>query len=455
MATPQQIPENITQELYKRNVELAVKNKTLSLLSKLYEISILTLEPASLAERITQTIQTELDFDLVGMLHYDDAIDALTPLHVARSQRLGKVFGETNELLHISKASRHAFFGTILTELGSTYTEDLAELWDDLALKEKLETAQKEAHLRTILFYPLITGDKNILGILMIGINRAYGDLSEFERESIHNVVNVIAIAYGKALLYQELEITNRKLADANSELKRLDQTKTEFMSIASHQLRAPLTVIKGYLSLAIEGTLGALPQQAKDSLGKAAYSTEQLVKLMNELLNLSRMEAGKIEYTMSKNSLTLTIKEVMDELKTEAEKKKLTLVLEPKEALEQCLFDPDKMREVIMNLVHNAVKYSPNGKILVRQEIVSHDAGKFVRVSVQDNGIGIAKEDIHRLFAKFIRSAEAKKVDVAGLGLGLFFVKKVVEDHGGKAWAESEGLGKGSTFIIEIPFKE
>jgi signal transduction histidine kinase len=100
-------------------------------------------------------------------------------------------------------------------------------------------------------------------------------------------------------------------------------------------------------------------------------------------------------------------------------------------------------------------VKFSPNGKILVRQEIVSHDAKKFVRISVQDNGIGIAKEDIRRLFAKFLRSTEAKKVDATGLGLGLFFVKKVVEDHGGKCQTESEGLGKGSTFIVEIPFQE
>ncbi len=114
------------------------------------------------------------------------------------------------------------------------------------------------------------------------------------------------------------------------------------------------------------------------------------------------------------------------------------------------------------MNLSHaysTPIKYSPNGKIHVHQEIVSHDARKFVRVSVQDNGIGIAKEDIHRLFAKFIRSTEAKKVDATGLGLGLFFVKKVAEDHGGKCWAESEGLGKGSTkgstFIVEIPFQE
>ena len=252
----------------------------------------------------------------------------------------------------------------------------------------------------------------------------------------------------------EELARLNDRLKEANGTLKVLDQAKTEFMSIASHQLRAPLTVIKGYLSLALEGTLGVIPKQAKESLGKAAFSTDQLVKLVNELLDISRMEAGKIEYKMAANNLSLIIKEVMDELKPQAEQKKIILKLESQDDLGQFNFDRDKMREVIINLLHNAVKYTQRGEIMVRQQIIGRDGKEYARISVKDNGMGIAKEDIHRLFTKFVRSAQAKEVDVNGMGLGLFFVKKVVEDHGGKAWAESDGLGKGSTFFVEIPFK-
>ncbi len=251
------------------------------------------------------------------------------------------------------------------------------------------------------------------------------------------------------------LEIITRQLEEANQALKKLDLAKTEFISIASHQLRAPLTVIKGYLSMTLEGTLGVISKQTKESLGKAAFSTEQLVKLVNELLNLSRMEAGKIEYKIVMNNLSLIIKEVMDELKPQALQKKIKLILEPKGGLEQFMFDRDKLREAIINLLHNAIKYSENGNVVILQEIITREGKRIARVSIKDNGMGIAQEDIHRLFTKFVRSEQAKAADVNGMGLGLFFVKKVAEDHGGKAWAESAGLGKGSTFFIEIPFKQ
>jgi len=259
----------------------------------------------------------------------------------------------------------------------------------------------------------------------------------------------------------QELEQNNVRLRHltaeleiANQELKNLDQTKTEFMSIASHQLRTPLTLIKGYLSLAREGTLGDISPKAKDALAKIANSADQLIKLINDLLNFTRMETGKIEYTFAINNITIIIKEVIAELKPQADEKKLIIRIEPKDNIEQFLFDRNKIREVMINLLHNAIKYTQNGTIIVRQQVIGRDDKEFVRISVHDNGIGIAKEDVHRLFAKFVRTKEAKIIDVNGLGLGLFFIKKVVEDHGGRAWAESEGLDKGSTFIIEIPFK-
>lgn len=249
------------------------------------------------------------------------------------------------------------------------------------------------------------------------------------------------------------LEKISIELASANAGLKRLDQTKSEFISIASHQLRAPLTVIKGYLSLALEGTLGQIPQQAKESLGKAAFSTEQLVKLVNELLNLSRIESGKIQYNFAMNDLDKIITEVVDEFKSQAKDRGVILRLKL-EKLPPFMFDRDKIRELIINYVHNAVKYTLKGNIDIQSEIVKKTTGQFVRFSVTDQGIGIDKEDVSRLFQKFTRTEQAKLNDPNGMGLGLYFVKRIAQDHGGNAWAESLGLGKGSTFIMEIPFK-
>lgn len=460
MATPESIPEDITHELYKRNAELAVKNKTLSLLSKLYEIGILTLEPAPLAERITQSIQTGLDFDLVGVFRYDDEKDTLMPLHFAKSKRLEQVLEKSAQEfdnLTISGASRHELFGKIFSGSGAGHTDDLVNIWDGLVPKDKLAAAKKEAHLRTVLFYPLTIQDQKVLGVLMIGLNRGYQDLSGFEQESIHNFVNVIAIALGKALLYQELQVTNLKLAEANERLEEFDRLKSEFISMAGHQLRAPLTVIKGYISLVIEGTIdGEVSDKIKEALGKAMFSTEQLVKLISSLLDLSRIEAGKIRYEFKAGDFQAMALEVIDKFRQNAEKKGLALVFENKAGgLPPVTFDPDKMREVVVNLIDNAIKYSNEGEeVKIVEERVAGQDGERIRVSVKDSGLGVKSGDIVNLFAKFSRTEEAKARDPNGIGIGLYFVKRIVEDHGGAVGAFSEGVGKGSTFWIEIPLQ-
>ncbi|MEK9194742.1 MAG: sensor histidine kinase, partial [Patescibacteria group bacterium] len=230
--------------------------------------------------------------------------------------------------------------------------------------------------------------------------------------------------------LEEKVEERTEALEQANLRLLNLDQAKSEFISIASHQLRTPLTVIKGYLSLALEGTLGSITAQAKESLGKAAFSTEQLIKLVNELLDLSRIESKTIEYHFAVNDLDKIISEVVDELRPQADKKHIVIKIEVERGMPQFVFDRDKIREVVLNVLHNAVKYTPKGKIVIHAEVIVKSAKKMVRISIKDSGIGIAKEDLQKLFVKFGRSQEAKTIDPSGMGLGLFFVKKVAQDH-------------------------
>ena len=245
------------------------------------------------------------------------------------------------------------------------------------------------------------------------------------------------------------------QLSNVNKKLRQLDEAKSEFISIASHQLRTPLTIIKGYLSLVLEETFGSITVHMKESLEKAAFSTEQLVKLVNELLDLSRIESGKMRYEFAINDLNKIIDEVVDKLRPKADEKHIVIHVEQGHDIPQFMFDRDKIREIVINLLHNAIKYTPKGKIIIRAEVIAKSAKKVVRLSIKDNGMGIAKEDLQKLFTKFGRSQEAKEIDPGGMGLGLFFVKKVAEDHGGAAWAESEGIGKGSIFIVELPLKQ
>ncbi|MBI2121652.1 MAG: ATP-binding protein [Candidatus Sungbacteria bacterium] len=251
----------------------------------------------------------------------------------------------------------------------------------------------------------------------------------------------------------EKLEVLTHDLEIANEELKKLDQAKSEFLSIASHQLRSPLTAIKGYASMLLEGGFGKLSVKALEVITKMAISTENLIRLISDLLNLSRIESGKIQYEMVKNNVVKILDDAVDGLKIKAEKLELNLQFENRAGTELwAICDKDKIREVFINLVDNAVKYTKrNGKVLVSINRMRDQ----IRISVKDDGIGISPENIHKLFVKFARVEDAARVDPNGLGLGLYFAKKVVEDHGGKIWAESGGSGKGSTFFVELPFNK
>lgn len=250
----------------------------------------------------------------------------------------------------------------------------------------------------------------------------------------------------------ERLQMLSEQLSTANAELKKLDQAKSEFISLASHQLRAPLTIIKGYISLMLEGTMGQIEETGKKAINIISSSTEQLIKLVNDLLDLSRIEAGKIKYEFKRGDLAAVIKSVTNEFKPRADAKKVEIIMESPAPVQEFLFDPDKMREVLINLIDNAVKYSRDGG---EATVKIENAGTVLRVSVRDQGLGIKKEDIEKMFTKFARTEEAQRADPNGLGIGLYFVKRVVEDHGGKVWVESEGIGKGSTFFVELPLKQ
>ncbi len=294
-----------------------------------------------------------------------------------------------------------------------------------------------------VTFFEILTSEGFMETVMRVGI---FGVLLVFGIFLIRSVRR-------EALQRERLEMLTKELGIANEELKRLDRAKSEFLSLASHQLRAPLTVIKGYVSLAIEGTLGPLSEKTKESLEKVFFSTGQLVKLVSDLLDLSRIESGRIQYQKVPADLTALVNRIIEEMRPRAEAKKLALRFENKIGV-PCtfIFDPDKIREIVINLVDNALKYSDHGSIFVQQEYRESPQGRMVRLMVRDEGLGIKRDDIPGLFTKFTRTEEARLSDPSGLGIGLYFVKRVVEDHGGKAWVESGGIGRGSTFFIELP---
>ncbi|MBZ9571936.1 hypothetical protein KJA15_01180 [Patescibacteria group bacterium] len=250
--------------------------------------------------------------------------------------------------------------------------------------------------------------------------------------------------------ILREIEL-RAQLEVANVELERLDKARAEFISIASHQLRTPLTAIKGYISMVLEKAYGKIPGKIEKPLKNVYESNKRLTRLVNDLLSVSRIESGRLEMKFEKVSLEDIISSIVGELKTKAKEKKLYLKWEkPKISLPKISIDRDKIRQVILNVIDNAIKYTEKGGIKINLKSQNSN----LRITVEDTGVGLTKEESELLFESFVRGKAGVQFWTGGAGLGLYISKKFVEMHKGKVWVESEGKGKGSTFYIELPVR-
>ena len=241
-------------------------------------------------------------------------------------------------------------------------------------------------------------------------------------------------------------------LEKANTRLKELDTLKTEFVSIASHQLRSPLAAVKGYASMLLEGSFGKLSVGAQEAIGRIFTSSSFMAHSVDDFLNVSRIELGRMKYDCSKFDICKIINLVVEEQKPFAKDKRLTISFENKTQKKECevYADIGKIKQVLTNLVDNAIKYTLKGGIIITLNKIDH--GERILLTVTDSGMGMSPQTIERLFKKFSRADSANEVNVIGTGLGLYVAKSLIEAQNGKIWATSSGEGNGSIFHIEIP---
>ena len=248
----------------------------------------------------------------------------------------------------------------------------------------------------------------------------------------------------------EELQVMADRLAISNDRLREMDETKTEFISIASHQLRTPLTAIRGYCSLMLEGSYGEIDTSAQEVIHRLIFANDRLLYLVENLLSVSRMESGRMEYKMEEYPVEAILSELYESFHFQAEAKNLEFTIHlPEQPLPVLAIDKQKMREVFSNLIDNAFKYTDKGEVSVN---VSYDDDtKKIQIRIKDSGIGIPASEIPFLFTKFSRGKDVDRLHANGTGLGLYVAKTIVEAHGGKIWIESEGDGHGTTFIVEL----
>jgi signal transduction histidine kinase len=270
----------------------------------------------------------------------------------------------------------------------------------------------------------------------------------------IRNVIKEISLREKDDKLVSDMTDLNQTLEKTNVKLKDLDQKKSEFMSLATHQLRAPLTAMRGYYSMIQDGTFGKIDNpEIEDVINKISRSTTDLTMIVEDYLNISRIEQGRMQYNFVSIDIADIVNDVIKEVSPTVHHAGLTLNLNYDTSQKYIVsVDQGKIKQVIFNIIDNSIKYTPKGSINVS---ITKTTNKKVLISIKDTGVGIKSGVIPQLFKKFTRAPDASDTNILGTGLGLYVADQILKAHDGHTWAQSEGQDKGSQFYIELGLNE
>lgn len=441
---------HITQELYKKNVELAETNKTLSLLRKIDDIILSSVtDPSEIANEVAKTLIDDAEFQVAGIYVVDQQKKEINLLGnaenetVSSSRKSLQFSGIFPENISLDKANH------VITQSINNCKKYITGSYADILISpptlQETSVLQQAFRIKTFFIFPLVVRH-SVRGSLVVGHSLKLSEIGEFEVDLLNRLVDLIGIAIDNSLLYATVQENNRKL-------KELDKLKDEFVSLASHELRTPMTSIKSYLWMALAGRGGELSEKQKYYLDRAYRSTDRLIKLVNDMLNISRIESGRITIDLQKVDIQILVTEVIEEVMPKAQELGIHLQLIPYPSLPSVLADGNKIKEVVINLIGNSLKFTPKDGIITASFEITSD--EMIKVLVTDTGSGIPPEDMPKLFQKFSLlpgSYTVNKTATTGTGLGLYICKSIIELHNGKIWATSSGIGKGSVFAFTLP---
>lgn len=429
-------------------------------LSRVAQVFLSTTQYSNLVQKVVDSVLQE-----VGTLGHDFHVAVLAlkdkdnPLHLKRISMSRT--GPANEIRNASKtafedivtplSAKENFCIRALNERKYFLTHSFTDILYPPFSIEKCDRLQEAGGIQTSIVFPIIVQNEP-MGIVIFSTQQRVDQLTKEEEVFIESLAGIIGIAVENANLFEQLERKRSALKIANKRLKDLDKLKDEFVSVASHELRTPMTSIKSYLWMAIEGKGGKVPAKVKFYLERAYTSTDRLIKLVNDMLNISRIESGRIALNFTKVDMVKLTQEVIDEVLPRCKELSLAINFEDTKDIPAVVADVDKIKEVLINFIGNSMKFTPKkGTITVH---LRKDK-EMVVTEVQDTGVGMDKDTKASLFQKFglmPGSYRTNQNAALGTGLGLYISKSIIELHGGKIWGESAGKDKGSTFSFTVP---
>jgi signal transduction histidine kinase len=421
--------------------ELDKKLKALNTLYKITQTVSNTFETDKILHSIEQEDIEELGFEKLAFFIFDDS---------GKEIRIKTFSGYGSEEPQIP--------GNITDSIsalkGPIYIGSKVHMPEGLApLAEKLS-------LTSMIIIPLAIRDKNI-GVMVIGNTKTFQKPSESDIEILSLLANQLVQSIENASLYEQLwksyqdleervKERTRELQEANKSLQIVDQAKNEFVSAVAHELRTPLTSIKGYATILSSGRLGALKEDQQERLQRIHKHSNELVNLINNLLDISRIQSGKTTMHIEEVDLREVVSDVKEIINPQTEELRIEFRTRFSAATENIMADKLQLERVLINLLSNALKFTPElGQVGLN---ISSDNG-YIQFEVYDTGAGIDDKNLDKLFNEFFRADNAINREKKGTGLGLSLAKQIIEAHNGSIWVESK-IGQGSHFYFKLPIK-
>jgi GAF domain-containing protein/ActR/RegA family two-component response regulator/HAMP domain-containing protein len=399
-------------------------------------------------DRIAVEVRQMMEAAFVGVMRLDEASQELSYLAGVGLPR--ERFG------HLRIKVGDGLTGRAIVQRGPIHIPDL--LADSRVLEGGIIRAEG---YRSMFCVPLVVGDR-ILGSIDV-FRREAGHFTPAEVQLLTRFADQAAVAIENARLYAEVRghsaTLERRVAERTAELEKANRAKSEFLANMSHELRTPLNAIIGFSDLLRMPTFGPLTPKQQKYVTNIQTSGVHLLNLVNDVLDLARVEANRMELRLARTAIARAVSEALDHVRPQADKKNLALAYEAAPDLPAVQADPVRLRQILVNLLSNAVKFTPNGGRVTVRAARAQDpraaapAGQgWVEINVEDTGIGIAPEDLGRLFRKFEQIESGMGKSHPGAGLGLALTQHLVELHGGSIAARSAGPGRGSTFTLRLP---
>ncbi len=437
-------------ELHKAQGELDKKISGLYTLQKISHILSTTLDENEIFEKISQEHITELGFDkAISFL-----IDPEKFMSLDNNIDIKLKAGYTEK--DIDTIFRNVF---IRESFESTIRK--AEIISSLDIKidqKRLDAFIKTAKINSFICAPIAVKE-GIIGVLFVGSESSFSPITLGDKDMVSILANQIGQSIENARLFEEtwraqqdldskVKQRTRELSEALEEIKIISKRKSDFISAVSHELRTPLTSIKGYASLLSAGKLGEISLPVKERIDKINKHSDDLSQLINNLLDISRIESGRVEMKIESVNLKEMVDSLADLFVPQLKERQIDFIQQLCEEIKIVSADKNQLQRVFINLIGNALKFTPaNGKITIR---TTH-TDDFLQIDVEDTGKGIAEQNLSKIFEEFYREDNEINQNVKGTGLGLSLVKYIVEAHKGRIWVNSK-LDQGSTFSFTLP---